>query len=163
MRTCEDFGSLSAYKVKATDISTVGEAFFPLLFPSLPSLLSATTVALAVAWQAGKLCISALPSDIIARLMQQATARIMHDSSRGGGGTRRGAESGREREVGERRACAWRLGSSLVNVLITFPLHSQPASLFNVSLLPSSTAPPPPPSVCHLCALKQTNSKIFVC
>lgn len=53
-------------------------------------------------------------------------------------------EEGREREVGERRACAWRLGSSLVNVLITFPLHSQPASLFSFSLLPSSTAPPPP-------------------
>lgn len=38
MRTCEDFGSLSAYKVKATDISTVGEASLSPHLPSLPSL-----------------------------------------------------------------------------------------------------------------------------
>lgn len=36
MRTCEDFGSLSAYKVKATDISTVGEASLSPHLPSLP-------------------------------------------------------------------------------------------------------------------------------
>lgn len=134
--------------------------------PLLPSFRSPAAVALAVAWQAGKLCISALPSDIIARLMQQATARIMHDSSRGGRGVEEGSERGIEGSGGKTSVCmaVRQLSCQRTHHISTALPARIPLLLFPPAIISySHYSPQPLPSVCHLCALKQTNSKIFVC